>query len=197
MLCNTMVKSNLDYAFVESYELLNVQCSFLSSGSGFFDSGSSNTIMYLLLFCLSFSSLSLSISNFSITSSIVLVSGTSMISAQILPSRSHSSYLSQQSILLSSSVNNVLQMLQMTESIQFYICIALLILFSFLSLCSLIFSTISWIVSCFCHISYSLHSCSCFLFFQNFSFQLLSLISDEYFPLCDSSVLFISFSDGN
>ena len=142
MLYHTMVKSNLDYAFVESYELLNVQCSFLSSGSGFFDSGSSNTIMYLLLFCLSFS-LSLSISNFSITSSIVLVSGTSMISAQILPSRSHSSHLSQQSILLSSSVNNVLQMLQVTQSIQFYICIALLILFSFLSLCSLIFSTIS------------------------------------------------------
>ena len=126
-----MVKSNLDYAFVESYELLNVLCSFLSSGSGFFDSGSSNTIMYLLMFCLSFSSLSLSISNFSITSSIVLVSGTSMISAQILPSRSHSSHLSQQNILLSSSVNNVLQMLQVTESIQFYICIAFLILFSF------------------------------------------------------------------
>ena len=52
-----------------------ISSSFLSSGSDFFDSSSSNTIMFLLLFCLSFSSLSLSFSDFAITSSTVLFSG--------------------------------------------------------------------------------------------------------------------------
>ena len=59
--------------------------SFLSSGSGFFDSGSLNTIMFLLLFSCYFSSLSLSFSDFSITSSTVLFSGVSMISVHVLP----------------------------------------------------------------------------------------------------------------
>ena len=44
MLYDALVKSDLDYAFTESYELLDVS-SFLSSGSGFFDPGSSNIIV--------------------------------------------------------------------------------------------------------------------------------------------------------
>ena len=63
-----------------------ISSSFLSSGSDFLDSGSSNTIMFLLLFCLSFSSLSHSFSDFAITSSAVLFSSMSILSAQVFTS---------------------------------------------------------------------------------------------------------------
>ena len=56
---------------LQSYINFLMSSSFLSVGSGFFDSGTSNTIMFLLLFSCSFSSLSLSFSDFSMTSSTV------------------------------------------------------------------------------------------------------------------------------
>ena len=56
-----------------------VSSSFLPLCSGFFDSGSSNTIMFLLLFSLSVFPLSLSFSNFLMMSTTILFSGTSMI----------------------------------------------------------------------------------------------------------------------